>query len=133
MNQRELNDALIQAADCDIESAKKLLEAGANPNGMPLIMSIQCGAEDIVSLFIKAGVDLNNSYSGTTPLIRAVTAGYPNILKLLVVHGAEPSLKDSGGKTATQKLAECSMPRLNQQNKKLIAEYLNGAKANITN
>lgn len=128
MNQRELNDALIQAADCDLESAKKLLGAGANPNGMPLIMSIQSGAEDIVSLFIKAGVDLNTSYSDTTPLIRAVTAGYPNIVKLLVVNGAEPSLKDSGGKTAMQRLAECSMLRLNQQTKKLIAEYLNGAK-----
>lgn len=128
MTQRELNDALIQAADCDIESAKELLEAGANPNGMPLIMAIQCGAEDIVSLFIKAGVDLNSSYSDTTPLIRAVTAGYPNIVKLLVVNGAKPSLKDNIGKTAQQRLAECSMPRLNELNKKLIAEYLNGAK-----
>ena len=62
MNQRELNDALIQAADCDLESAKELLDAGANPNGMPLIMAIQCGAEDIVSLFIKAGVDLTNEF-----------------------------------------------------------------------
>ncbi|MEM0515814.1 ankyrin repeat domain-containing protein [Pseudoalteromonas sp. YIC-827] len=128
MNQRELNDALIQAADCDFESAKKLLEAGANPNGMPLIMAIQCGAEDIVSLFIKAGVDLNSSYSDTTPLIRAVTAGYPNIVKLLVVNGAKPNLKDNNGKTAKQRLAECSIPRLNEQNKKLIAEYLNSAK-----
>ncbi|WP_053910509.1 ankyrin repeat domain-containing protein [Pseudoalteromonas sp. SW0106-04] len=128
MNQRELNDALIQAADCDLESAKELLEAGANPNGIPLIMAIQCGAEDIVSLFIKAGVDLNSSYSDTTPLIRAVTAGYPNIVKLLVVNGAKPSLKDNSGKTAKQRLAECSMPRLNEQNKKLIAEYLDGAK-----
>ena len=128
MTQRELNDALIQAADCDLESAKELLEAGANPNGMPLIMAIQCGAEDIVSLFIKAGVDLNSSYSDTTPLIRAVTAGYPNIVKLLVVNGAKPSLKDNSGKTAKQRLAECSMPRFNLQNKKLIAEYLDGAK-----
>ncbi|MBD57804.1 ankyrin repeat domain-containing protein [uncultured Pseudoalteromonas sp.] len=127
MNQRELNDALIQAADCDLESAKELLDAGANPNGMPLIMAIQCGAEDIVSLFIKAGVDLNSSYSDTTPLVRAVTAGYPNIVKLLVVNGAKPSLKDSSGKTAKLWLAECSMPRLNEQNKKLIAEYLDGA------
>ncbi|MCG7564958.1 ankyrin repeat domain-containing protein [Pseudoalteromonas sp. CnMc7-15] len=123
-----MNDALIQAADCDLESAKELLEAGANPNGIPLIMAIQCGAEDIVSLFIKAGVDLNSSCSDTTPLIRAVTAGYPNIVKLLVVNGAKPSLKDNSGKTAKQRLAECSMPRLNEQNKKFIAEYLDGAK-----
>lgn len=128
MNQKELDAALVQAADCDLASAQELLESGANPYGMPLIMAIQCGAEDIVSLFINAGVELNYSYLDTTPLIRAVTAGYPNIVKLLVVNGAEPSLKDNSGKTAKQRLAECSMPRLNQQNKKLIAEYLNGAK-----
>ncbi|GAP75189.1 hypothetical protein W04_1709 [Pseudoalteromonas sp. SW0106-04] len=47
---------------------------------------------------------------------------------MLVVNGAKPSLKDNSGKTAKQRLAECSMPRLNEQNKKLIAEYLDGAK-----
>ena len=128
MNQKELDKALIQAADCDLKSAKELLEAGANPNGMPLIMAVQSGAEDIVSLFIKAGVELNSTYSGTTALIRAVTAGYPNIVKLLVTSGAKPDLKDSCGKTANQRLAECFMPRLNEENKKLISEYLNGAK-----
>ncbi|WP_214000465.1 ankyrin repeat domain-containing protein [Arsukibacterium sp.] len=127
MNQKELNDALIQAADCDVESARELLAAGANPNGMPLIMAIQCGAEDIVSLFIKAGVDLNSSYSDTTPLIRAVTAGYPNIVKLLIVHGAKPDFTDTTGKTAKKRLSECSMPRLNEHNRNLITEYLSGA------
>ena len=128
MNQEELDKALIQAADCDLKSAKELLEAGANPNGMPLIMAVQCGADDIVSLFIKAGVELNSTYSGTTALIRAVTAGYPNIVKLLVASGAKPDLKDGNGKTANQRLAECFMPRLNEENKRLISEYLNGAK-----
>mgnify|MGYP005750341113 FL=1 len=128
MNQKELDDSLIQAADCDVKSARELLAAGANPNGMPLIMAIQCGAEDIVSLFIKAGADLNSSYSDTTPLIRAVTAGFPNIVKLLIVNGAKHDLTDTSGKTAEQRLSECSMPRLNEHNRKLITEYLSGAK-----
>lgn len=125
MNQQELNDALIQAADCDYEAAQELIEAGANPNGMALIMAIQCGAEDVVSLFIKTGVTLNSHYLGTTPLIRAVTSGYPEIVKLLVISGAKPDLPDSFGKTAEQWLTECSIPRLNEKNKQLMAMYLN--------
>ncbi len=37
LNQTELDNALIQAADCDFDYAQELLSAGANPNGMPLI------------------------------------------------------------------------------------------------
>ena len=128
MNQKELDDSLIQAADGDFQSAKELLMAGANPNGMPLIMAIQCGAFDIVSLFIRYGVDLNTCYSGTTPLIRAVTSGYPEIVQLLIANGAKTNLKDIEGKTAEDWLSESNMPRLTVQNKSLIALYLNGTR-----
>ncbi len=124
MNQIELNDALIQAADCDLESAKELVKSGANPTGMPLIMAIQCGAEDVVSFFIKNGANVNIGYSGTTPLIRAVTSGYPNIVKLLIDHGADINAQDSNNQTAVTNLNNCTMPRLTAQNKKLIAGYL---------
>ena len=128
MNQKELNDALIQAADCDLDSVNALLADGADPNGMPLIMAIQCGAEDIVCLFIKNGANLNVHYEGTTPLIRAVTAGYPNIVKLLMLNGAQPDLKDLAGKTALEWVTECTMPRLTAENKKLIEGYVSAKK-----
>lgn len=121
MQNVQLNNALIQAADCDLDSVLDLLAAGANPNGMPLIMAIQCGAEDVVTQFIKHGVDVNAKYDGTTPLIRAVTSGYPKIVELLVLNGALTTLKDIGGKTASDHLAECTMPRLTKESKMFIA------------
>jgi hypothetical protein len=128
LNQKELNDALIQAADCDLDSVIALLSDGADPNGMPLIMAIQCGAEDIVCLFIKNGVNLNVHYEGTTPLIRAVTSGYPNIVKLLMLNGAQPDFCDLAGKTALEWVTECAMPRLTAENKKRITGYISAKK-----
>jgi len=128
LNQKELNDALIQAADCDLDSVNDLLADGADPNGMPLIMAIQCGAEDIVCLFIKNGANLNVHYEGTTPLIRAVTSGYPNIVKLLMLNGAQPDLRDLAGKTALEWVTECAMPRLTAENKKRITGYISAKK-----
>ncbi|MCH1919013.1 ankyrin repeat domain-containing protein [Shewanella sp. A3A] len=128
MNQTELDDALIQAADCDFDYAQELLSAGANPNGMPLIMAIQCGAVDIVSLFITSGAELNVHYRHTTPLIRAVTSCYPEIVRLLIENGADPEFADRGGKSASHWLSECSMPRLTVKNKQLIFECIKSKK-----
>ena len=53
--QESLDMALVQAADGYPDRVKELIEAGANVNGMPLIMAIQCDEAEIVRLLIAAG------------------------------------------------------------------------------
>lgn len=83
-----LTQALIQAADGEPAWVATLLAAGANPNGMPLIMAIQCGEVGIVEQFIAAGVDVNAPFGHTTPLIHAISARYPDIVAVLIRAGA---------------------------------------------
>lgn len=83
----DLRAALVQAADGEETWARELLAAGASPNGLPLIMAIQCGELEIVRLFIAAGADIDRDFARTTPLIRAVTAGYPAIVRALIDAG----------------------------------------------
>lgn len=80
--------ALIQAADGEPSRVHDLLAAGANPNGMPLIMAIQCGEREIVQMMIAAGADVNAPFSQTTPLIRAISSSYPAIVDVLIQAGA---------------------------------------------
>lgn len=93
----DLRGALVQAADGEEAWARELLAAGADPNGMPLIMAIQCGALEIVRLFIDAGADIDIDWARTTPLIRAVTASYPAIVQALLDAGADASKPDEKG------------------------------------
>jgi len=84
-----LHSALIQAADGEIEWVKKLLAAGADPNGMPLIMAIQCSQVTIVQMMLDAGVDIDQSFSHTTPLIHAVSGTRTDIVDLLIKSGVD--------------------------------------------
>jgi len=88
MTNDTLTQALIQAADGEPSRVHDLLAAGANPNGMPLIMAIQCGERAIVQMMIAAGADVNAPFSHTTPLIRAISSSYPEIVDLLICAGA---------------------------------------------
>ena len=89
MTNDSLTQALIQAADGEAAWVQELLAAGANPNGMPLIMAIQCGELVIVEMMLRAGADVNAHFSGTTPLIRAISSTYPEIVILLIRAGAD--------------------------------------------
>lgn len=89
MTNDSLTQALIQAADGEPAWVQKLLAAGANPNGMPLIMAIQCGELVIVEMMLSAGADVNAPFSDTTPLIRAISSSYPEIVNLLICAGAD--------------------------------------------
>jgi ankyrin repeat protein len=88
MSDDTLTQTLIQAADGDPSWVAELLAAGANPNGMPLIMAIQCGEPAIVQMMIVAGADVNAAFAHTTPLIRAISSSYPDIVDLLIRAGA---------------------------------------------
>ena len=93
----DLRGALSQAADGEEAWARELLAAGADPNGMALIMAIQCGELEIVRLFIAAGADIDRDFARTTPLIRAMTAGYPAIVQALIDAGADVHKPDEKG------------------------------------
>ena len=88
MTDDPLTHALIQAADGEPDAVRSLLAAGANPNGMPLIMAIQCAEAEIVQMMLTAGAEVNTPVGRTTPLVRAITASYPDIVNLLLRAGA---------------------------------------------
>ncbi len=89
MTDDALTQALIQAADSEPDAVRKLLAAGANPNGMPLIMAIQCDEAEIVQMMLAAGAEVNSPFQHTTPLVHAISASYPNIVDLLLRAGAD--------------------------------------------
>jgi len=95
----ELRGALVQAADGYPEWADELLAAGADPNGMPLIMAIQCGELRIVQAMLAAGADPNRSFADMTPLVRAVESRYPAVVRALLEAGAAVSMR--AGKDVT--------------------------------
>lgn len=102
LDQKALDDesawndrALVWAADGKLEVVRELIAAGANPDGMPLIMAIQCNEPEIVQTLIDAGSNINMVYKDTTPLIRAVTACYPQLVRLLLDAGADINQLDA--------------------------------------
>lgn len=93
-NPENLKAALVQAADGDLDWVTKLLKDGADPNGMPLIMAIQCNEPRIVQMMIDAGAEVNVHFAGTTPLIRAIQGCHLEVIEVLLKAGAEVNLKD---------------------------------------
>jgi ankyrin repeat protein len=89
MSDETLTQSLIQAADGEPSWVAELLAAGANPNGMPLMMAVQCGEPAIVQMMIAAGADVNAAFADTTPLIRAISSIYPDIVDILIRAGAD--------------------------------------------
>ncbi len=89
---------LITASDYgDCKTAEECLKNGANPNGMPLIMAIQCGNLCVVEVLVKYGAEINLQYKNTTPLIRAISSGYFDIAAYLIQEGASLTQKDKQG------------------------------------
>ena len=83
-----LHAALVQAADGDLEWVRELLAAGADPNGMPLIMAIQAREPEIVQALIDAGAKVESGFADTTPLVRAIQSQDPGIVRMLIDAGA---------------------------------------------
>lgn len=102
LTQERLNGSLIDAADGHPQDALDLLEAGADPNGYPLIMAIQCSSPSIVQAMLSHGADPNAPYLETTPLIHAVRCCDLEIVSLLLAAGADPNGEDSQGATPIQ-------------------------------
>ncbi len=95
------------AEDGDIETLRKLLLWGADPNKtdmkglFPLMLAASGGHKEIVEVLIKAGADVNMmATDGSTALMAATLQGHNLIVKLLLEKGADISAKNHDGMTA---------------------------------
>jgi ankyrin repeat protein len=92
----------------DLAGARKLLKAGANPNGLternitPLSLAIANGNAAMVALLLGAGANASQlEPTGETLLMRAAQVGELPVVQLLLQHGAAVDVRDARyGQTA---------------------------------
>ena len=88
---------LFAARSGDVESARLLLNAGADPNeALPdgasaLIVAAHSGNGAVGALLLEHGADPNSAAIGYTPLHAAVLRGDLALVKALLKHGANPN------------------------------------------
>ena len=94
------------ALEDDVESARALLDAAADPNARdragftPLHFAAQQGSMRVARMLLERGatVDAQDDF-GNTPLWRAVynSRGEGAMIQLLRVHGADPTKPNTSG------------------------------------
>jgi ankyrin repeat protein len=105
--------ALYRAAEAgDIKLATMLLGAGADVNGSgaaeeppPLFAAAKSGCLALVNMFIRKGADVNkggDSEDDRYPLLAAADKGHSQIVRALLMAGADPNLKGRRGCTALE-------------------------------
>ena len=103
-NQQDESPLMIAALKGQIDMARELIAKGADvnkPGWAPLHYAATGGHLDIMSLLLE-----NNAYidaespNGTTPLMMTASYGSPSAVKLLLMEGADPLLKNQQGLTA---------------------------------
>lgn len=82
------------------------------PVPLPLSLAAFEGNVPIVTLLIQSGADVNaeDHIFGETALDNAVTFHYPQVVTLLLTHGANIEFKDTGGTTALQRAVMADDP-----------------------
>jgi len=95
----------------EIDTVQALLRAGADPNhrachiffGTPIYCAIAVRRVDLIALLIDAGADVNvmvgEGEPGETPLHFASSAGFPDVVRVLMHSGANVNAKDQFGMT----------------------------------
>ena len=99
-----MGQALLHAAEeGKIEAIRRLLDAGADPNGAihgdgsPLIAASKEGHIEAVTLLLDRGADPDLVVSGDgSPLIAAADEGHIEVVRLLLDRGADPNVGISG-------------------------------------
>ena len=106
----------------DIEIARLLLVAGANPNiedakefdgATALQYAAGTGNHELAALLIAAHADVNHrSALGDTPLHQAAYDEHLEVARLLIVNGADVNLANNFGKTPLDDVDEAAMRKL---------------------
>ena len=114
--------ALMEAAERgDLVLVRLLLKHGAQVNRRTRIRHLQTSAlhlacasgyEDVVVTLLEAGADVNiQDEAGQTPLMDAAY-GNPRLVRLLLRYGADPSITNLDGKSATRIAREEGQPEI---------------------
>ncbi len=109
------------------EILKLLIDAGADVNseksatGTVLTSGALNADKKVIKLLLKAGADINNQNNmcGCTPLMNASSNGRLEIVKILIEHKADATLKDKNGKTAYQLASD----KKKYKNRQKVVEY----------
>ncbi|TRX20770.1 ankyrin repeat domain-containing protein [Flavobacterium franklandianum] len=71
-----------------------------NVSPAPLVVAISKGEIETVKKFIEDGTDVDKKFNGMTPLMYAARYNKVEIIKYLLLKGADRNIKDSQGFTA---------------------------------
>lgn len=87
------------ATSTTVVSNQKMLKI-SKVSPAPLVVAISKGEIETVKKFIEYGADVNEKSNGLTPLMYAARYNKVEIIKYLLVKGADRNIKDSQGFTA---------------------------------
>lgn len=93
--------------DFDKELFKQLILAGANPNiplhegkeDPPIFPLSRAGMAESLQVLVDAGVDVNATFRGRTPLMLAVSGKEPKAAEILIKAGANVNAVDEDGRS----------------------------------
>jgi ankyrin repeat protein len=100
----------------DVESAKLLLDAGADANDVQpdgvgaLVLAAHSGNGNVAALLLDRGADPDASGSGYTALHAAVLRSDLDLVKALLAHGADPSPRTTKGTTMRRDTTDWNLP-----------------------
>lgn len=107
---------LFAARSGDLESAKMLVEAGANVNDTApdgnsvLVVAAYSGNGKVAQFLLDKDASPNAAGSGYTALHAAVLRGDPELVKALLAHAASPNLRITKGTPITRSAQEFVLP-----------------------
>jgi len=107
---------LFAARSGDVESARLLVEAGADvndalPNGMTaLVEAAHSGQQEVGVLLLNKGADANADAVGYTALHAAVLRGDLRLVEALLAHGANPNLRMTKGTPVRRNSEDFELP-----------------------
>ncbi|KAJ0409662.1 hypothetical protein P43SY_008534 [Pythium insidiosum] len=128
------NDSDHSLRSCDIDAVELLLAHGADPNGedskgrTPLAVvcqsdhSLRSAAVCVAERLLRAGADPNAVASDGSPLVLlAVNNGHPDMLRVLLQHGADPNATCPNTNAPALKLCASTGPAKSEMRDLLVS------------